>query len=210
MAALQRAADQRREIGSQVRSARRARGVALATVGAAVGRSAAWVSRVERGHAPGVSLDDLAGLGAAVGIRISVSAWPDGPAVRDAGQIDLLRRVQARTGSALTWQLEVPMPIPGDRRAVDAVVRAIDGAACVIEAITRIHDLQAQLRSIRLKARDLGIERIVVVVAATARNRALLRQLSDVVGLSFSLDTRAALTTMAAGRIPERDAIILV
>jgi hypothetical protein len=157
-----------------------------------------------------IPFDELGVLAATVGLRLSVSVWPDAPALRDAGQVAVIRRFRQRIHPAWSWQLEAPLPIPGDRRAVDAVIRASDGSAAIVEAITQVHDLQAQLRPIRLKARDMRIERVIVVIRASDRNRRMLRGAADIAVLGFPVGTRAALHQFAAGRLPEGDALILV
>lgn len=210
IAAAQRAARQRIEIGQQIRSARLAAGLSLATVARTVGRSVAWVSRAERGMIAQIAFDALSELAAAVGLRISISAWPDAPAIRDAGQVALLQRFHRRIGDAWSWQIEVVVPIPGDRRAVDAVIATGDGSAAIVEAITQVHDLQAQIRSIRLKARDMRIDRVIVVVRASDRNRRVLRAAADIALLGFPIGTRTALRTLANGRLPAADAMVLV
>lgn len=185
-------------------------GLSLAALGMAVGRSASWVSRAERGRIARVAFDELGELAAAAGLRMSVSVWPDAPAIRDAGQVALLRTFRRRIGPAWEWQLEVPLPIPGDRRAVDAVIRARDGSVAIVEAVTQIHDLQAQLRPIRLKARDMRIEHVITVVRGSDRNRRMLRGAADVVSLGFPIGTRAAIQALRAGRLPDGDALVLV
>lgn len=157
-----------------------------------------------------IPFDELGELAAAVGLRLSVSAWPDAPAIRDVGQVAVIRQFRQRIGPGWSWQLEVPVPIPDDRRAVDAVIKAGDGSAAIVEAVTQVHDLQAQLRSIRLKARDMRIERVIVVVRASDRNRRMLRGAADIAALGFPVGTRAALQALAGGRLPEGDALVLV
>lgn len=183
-------------------------GATQAAVGALTGRSGPSVSRIERGRTARVSLDDLVVLGAAVGLRVRLAAYPDGPAVRDEAQVALLRRFRARIGPAWRWQLEVPMPIAGDRRAVDAVIFA-EAGRCVVEAIVRVADLQAQLRAMRLKTRDVGIERLILVVADTHANRRILAGVADVAALAFPVGSRSALQSLRAGRVPPGDALIV-
>ena len=206
--ARERAAGQRREIGRAIRTARIAAGLTQRRIGSLVGRSPAWVSRLERGTAPGLALDQLAVVAAAVGLRVGITVYPDGAAIRDAGQVALLRRFRERIGPAWRWQLEVPMPQLGDRRAVDAVIAA-GTQRCVVEAVVRLVDLQAQLRAIRLKTRDLGIGRLVVVVAATHVNRRVLDGVGDVAALSLPVGSRAAFRSLRSGREPDGDALIL-
>ena len=206
--ARQRARFIRGDIGREIRRARLASGLRMLDVGGAVGKSASWVSRVERGLNSGASLDEVLVLGAAVGLRVWVSGHPGERAIRDAPQLALLRRLRARVGSGWHWQFEVALPMPGDRRAADAVIRNAN-ATVMIEAFTRLTDVQAQLRSVRLKARDLEIARVVVVGESHANRRALA-EAGGVPADAFPLSTRATLAALSAGRDPGADGLVVL
>ena len=197
------------EIGGSIRSARLAAGLPLSVVGGASGRSASWVSRVERGLVRSVSLDELIVLGAAVGLKVWVTTFPAERAIRDAPQLALLRRFRARIGERWTWSYEVVVPVMRDQRAADAVIR-IGSSTVMVEAFTRFADAQAQLRAVRLKARDMGIGRIIIVAAATRANRAALAVAGDVLASDFPLGTRAILRALASGRDPGANGVALV
>ena len=79
-----------------------------------------------------------------------------------------------------------------------------------VEVITRLRDLQAALRAAQLKQRDIGAERLIIVVAGTNANRRLLDAARPALVASFELDTRRTLATLAAGQDPGRDAIIVL
>ena len=181
----------------------------MRTVGAAIKRSASWVSRVERGLVPSASLDELLLLGAAVGLRLWISTHPAERALRDAPQFALLGRFRARVGISWQWSFEVVMPIRGDQRAADAVMRN-DNAVVMVEAFTRLADAQAQLRSVRLKARDPGVGRLVVVVGESLANRRALREAGAVLADSFPLGTRATLAALCSGQDPGADGIVII
>jgi transcriptional regulator with XRE-family HTH domain len=74
--ARQRARSVRLEAGSEIRRSRMASGLPLRVVSASVGRSASWLSRVERGRVSTVSLEDLVVVGAAAGIRVWLGTDP--------------------------------------------------------------------------------------------------------------------------------------
>jgi len=142
------------ELGRELREARLARGLRLQDVARALNMSPSQVSRIELGHLRALSLAGVARHGAAVGLRLRARFYPAGGGLRDAAQLDLLRRFRARTGDAWTWQLEAPLPIPGDLRAFDALLTR--GAARVaVEAITRLRDAQAQIGSLRTRNEQL-------------------------------------------------------
>src|SRR5688500_2569740 len=83
-----------RTIGSEIRIARRGRGLSLAAVGREVRISAAEVSRVERAEIQGVSLVLLSKLCAVVGLDLSAKAYPGGSPLRDARHGRLLEKLR--------------------------------------------------------------------------------------------------------------------
>lgn len=197
------------EIGGAIRGARLAAGLPLRQVGHVVGRSASWLSRVERGLIASVAIDELVLVSAAVGLKLWVTTFAAERAIRDAPQLGLLRRFRARIGETWAWRYEVVVPVAGDQRAADAVIR-LGSAVVMIEAFTRFADAQAQVRAVRLKARDMGIGRIVIVAAATRPNRNALAVAGEVLASDFPLGTRAVLRALASGRDPGADGVVLV
>jgi hypothetical protein len=109
----------------------------------------------------------------------------------------------------LVWATEVPMPLPGDLRAADAVAR-MPGCTILFELYTRLTDFQAQSRSAILKKRDLPADRLVLVFAGTTTNRRALRELGQAAHLDFPLGTRAVLRALAEGRDPGADGIVVL
>lgn len=192
-----------------MRQARLAAGLRLADVGRTIGRSEAWVSRAERGLSPGISLDELVVLAAAVGRKVWITTFAAERAIRDAPQMALIRRFRARVGEQWRWSFEVIVPIPRDQRAADAVMQRGD-LRILVEAVTRLADAQAQLRSIHLKARDMGINRVVVVVAATHVNRRALGEASSTLAVDFPLGTRSLLAALSAGRDPGSNGVVVI
>lgn len=207
--ARQRARNVRIQIGAEIRAARLAAGIPMARVAAAVNRSKSWLSRVERGMSASITLDELIVVAAVVGLKLWTSTFPAERAIRDAPQLDLLRRLRARIGEIWAWRYEVVVPIVGDRRAADAVIRC-GSAVVMIEAFTRLADAQAQLRAVMVKARDLGIDRVIIVISATHANRRALQLAADVIAADFPLGTRAILAALEAGRDPGANGIVLL
>lgn len=204
-----RARTVRHQTGDEIRRARLAAGLPLRAVSGAVGRSPSWLSRVERGSLAGVSLEDLIVVGAAAGLKLWIGSYPGHRAILDVPQLELLRRFRQRVGERWAWEFEVVVPTAGDQRAADAVIRR-GPMSVVIEAFTRFTDAQAQLRSVHVKARDLGIGRIVVVASATNANRRALAAATDVLAASYPLSTRQTLAALAAGRDPGANGLVLV
>jgi transcriptional regulator with XRE-family HTH domain len=199
---------QQYEIGDQLRTARRVNGLTQAGVGVAIGVSTSEVSRRELGRSNRLTGTKLSVHAAAVGLRLSVRLFPIGGAIRDAGQLRYIGAFVARVGRRWRVSLEVPVPQPGDLRAVDVVLRSA-GTTVAVEVITRLADVQAQLRAAELKRRDIGADRLVIVVAATRANRAALALARQALAASYDLDTRRVLADLAAGRDPGRDGIVL-
>jgi len=78
-----------------------------------------------------------------------------------------------------------------------------------VEAETRLRDIQALERRVALKKRDGNLTRVVLLVADTRANRALIRSLGSTVQGAFPVPGRVALDALAAGRDPGGDALIL-
>ena len=208
-AARMRGRDLRGSLGVEIRRARLASGLRLRDVGRAIGRSESWASRAERGLVAHVGLDELTVLAAAVGLRVWAAAYPGERAISDAPQAALLRRFRARVGQGWHWTFEVVLPIARDRRAADAVMENAD-TRIMVEAFTRLADAQAQLRSVKVKARDLGVERTVIVLAATNANRRALAGAADTLAADFPLGTRTVLAALRAGRDPGANGIVVI
>lgn len=147
------------ECGRQLRIARTASGLSQAAIAKAAGLSTALVSRIERGLVPGVSLPVLARLFTAVGLRLTVKAYPDGDAIRDAPQTRVLSRFRSLLPPHAHWKVEVPLPITGDRRAWDGWTRS-GGTDIGVEVETGLNDAQAVLRRTELKQRDGQMDRV--------------------------------------------------
>ena len=79
-----------------------------------------------------------------------------------------------------------------------------------IEAISRLRDVQAQLRAIELKREAAGAQRLVLLVADTHANRRAIRDAGPLIRGAFTVGTRAALAALAAGRDPGGDALVVL
>jgi transcriptional regulator with XRE-family HTH domain len=197
------------ELGLELREARLARGLRLTDVARVANSSTSHVSRVELGLVPDLSIADAMRHGTVVGLRLHARFYPAGGGLRDAAQIDLLRRLRARIGDRWSWQLEAPLNIAADLRAFDALLS--NGETTVaVEAITRLRDAQAQLRAAALKQRDGGVLRLVLLIRATEHNRGALASAADVVATTFPLGTRATLAALSEGSDPGDNGIVLL
>lgn len=196
------------ELGRELREARVAAGLSQAAVARAAGISHASLSRIERGVAPSLPLTRLDVLAAVLGNRLSVRLYPAGLPLRDAGQLRLLERLRTNLSPALAWRTEVPIPIPGDFRAWDASLGGSSWTAFV-DAETRIRDVQALERRTALKRRDTGTDRVILLIADTRANRAVLRSLGGPL-VDGALPGSVILAALRAGRDPGGSGVILL
>lgn len=196
-------------IGRELRLARIAAGSTQETIARRLGTSDAQVSRIERGSVARLSLIQLHRHAAVVGLRPSIRLYPGGRRVLDTPQLGLLTRLRERLGEAFAWQLEVAVPFENDLRAADALLTRGD-LTIVVEAITRLADVQAQVRAAQLKRRDIGATRLLLLVGASRANRAALREASPIIQEAFLTGTRALLGRLAAGQDPGGDCLLVL
>ena len=197
------------ELGAKLREARLAGGLRQIDVARAIDASNARISRVEHGLIRDLAIADLARHGAAVGLRLHARFYPQSGGLRDAGQLELLRRFHTRIGDRWSWHLEAPLPIPGDQRAFDA--RLTHGTTTVaVEAITRLRDALAQLRAATRKQRDGQATRLVILIKASEANRAALATAADLLATTFPLGTRTTLGALTAGDDPGQNGIVVL
>jgi transcriptional regulator with XRE-family HTH domain len=193
---------------SELLTARRAAGLSQRELGRQVRVSRTRIGRAERGEPGQLTIELAAKMAAALGLQLSVTLYPDGDPVRDAAHLGLLDRFRARIGSNLRWRTEVPVPLDGDRRSADAVVEG-RGVRVMIEAETRIDDVQALERRVNAKQRDLAIDRVILLVSDTRHNRAVVAHVPELLA-RFPTSTRRCLAAMAAGRDPGGDALVFL
>jgi transcriptional regulator with XRE-family HTH domain len=205
--ATRRARQMLADIGRALRAVRITHGLSQRTLAGAVGISQTQLSRIERGLYPAVTLETLTRIGAALGLDVSVRWFPSGEPIRDKAHAALLERLRNAVGEIWQWSAEVPLPIPGDRRAWDRTLTR-DGNLIGIEAETRPTDMQELQRRLTLKKRDGRVDRLILVLANTQWCRRLVR-LNDM-DSTFPVPGRVALKALAEGRDPGGDAVILI
>jgi transcriptional regulator with XRE-family HTH domain len=199
----------RANLAEEIRAARIGAGLSQADVARVAELSRAELSRIERGEAPWVSVEALCRIAVPLGLDASVRLFPAGEPIRDRAQQPLLGRLRARVAPSLRWQPEVGIPIPGDRRAWDAVIAGA-GWRIAVEAESRLHDIQALARCISLKQRDDGEVDVLLLVNDTRRNREVLRTQRESLRHLLPLDGRAMLAALAAGRSPGGGGIVVL
>jgi transcriptional regulator with XRE-family HTH domain len=207
--AIRRAAWVRMQIGRELRIARISAGMTQRQVGHAIGRSASRISRIEAAKVSNISVLEWSKIAAAAGLKLHVTTYPTGRRPLDAPQLALLGDLNGRLHASWRRQLEATIPLPGDLRAVDELIRT-DACSCAVEAFTRLADLQRQVRSSRTKQRDIGADRLILLVRASRANRRMLHEAEPFLQDGFPIGTRAALHALAAGKDPGGDCLILL
>lgn len=199
------------ELGRELLMARLTAGLSQKRVAAAAGVSASQVSRLERGVLRSPALDLLYRTAHVLGLSVSLKLYPAGSPVRDAAQLALLARFAARLHGSLVLRREVPLPIPGDRRAWDGRIEDRAGGRSSLEAESKLLDAQAVARRIALKQRDdPKAGPVVLLLNRTAHNRRVLAEHRESLRAQFPLDGGAILRAVAAGRTPPASGILLL
>lgn len=195
------------QVGRELREARLARGLSQKLVANVAGVSQGQLSEVERGTYPTAPLGTFVRVAAALGLDLSVRTFPGGEPIRDKAHVALLQRFRKAVGESWQWAAEVPLPIPGDRRAWDRTMRR-PGTFIGVEGEMRPTDMQELQRRIALKKRDGQVDRLILVLADTEWCRRLIR-LNDV-ETTFPVSGKVALRALAEGRDPGGDSVVRI
>ena len=207
-----RAREASRRLGREHWEARVGGGLSLRACADASGTSYSKLWRFEHGELEVVSIGDVGAWCAVVGLDLVFRAYPAGDALRDAASQRLLERLRAELHPSLGWRTEVPLRIDGDLRAWDAEIRCREPRPwrCRVEAETRIADAQALERKLALKLRDDPGGHLILLVADTRSNRAVLAALRAGLRDLFPATARDVLAALRDGREPTGNAILLM
>lgn len=198
----------RTRLATDLEAARITAGLSHRELGRRSGIDRERVALALRGDRQALTLDIAARIAPVLGLELGASLHPDGDPVRDKAHLALIRRMRARLGAGVSWRSEVPIPIAGDRRSADGVIVGM-GVEIYVEAETRLGDVQALERSIAGKQRDLGIERVILLVADTRHNRDVIARVPELRS-RFPIGTRAALAALSRGQVPAGDALVVI
>jgi transcriptional regulator with XRE-family HTH domain len=177
-----------RELLRDLRDRRLALGLSQRTVAGAAGIGRSMLGRIERGEIASPDISDLGAMAAVLGLALRIAMYPQGQPIADRVQLRLLAAFRDRIPQSMGWRTEVPLPVAGDRRAWDAVVTLLDGWTA-IEGISRLGAVDATIRRAKLKLRDdPRIERLVLVILDTNRNRAALAAAGPTIRDDFPLE----------------------
>jgi transcriptional regulator with XRE-family HTH domain len=195
-------------IAGDLGDARRNANLSLREVGRRVGVGHEFIARIDRGEARAMRIDLVARYAAVVGLELSAALFPRGDPVRDEGHLDLISRFRARLHRSLRWEAEVPVPLPGDPRSGDGMIGG-NGWDALVEAETRIGDIQLIERRSAAKQRDLGARRLILLVADTRHNREVLRRHPEL-RERFPIGTRRCLARLGQALDPGGDALVIL
>lgn len=205
-----RAAWQAANIGREIRLARVTLALSRRELDRRAGVALSTVSRIERGD-PGVQLDTLIAVGAAIGLDVVVKAYPGAtPELRDTGQ---LRIAELLCGEAHAgWRPHLELPAGEHGRAADLVFMRPD-EILHIEIERSATDYQAQYRAAAAKrewlaARHARPVRLVLVVEDTRRNRAAVRAHQEVIRKALPAGSRDVLAALRKGEPLGRDGLL--
>jgi transcriptional regulator with XRE-family HTH domain len=196
------------ELGEALSIARRTCGATQSEVAHALGWSPSKVRRIERGQRKSVAHLELATFASVVGLRYSGRFFVGTARLRDASQLEM---INAYRSMAVCWgwscRIEDPVPITGDLRAFDLMLRA-PGRRVAHEFVSRLHDAQAQVRPILQKQRDAGVDSLLLVLKDNAENRRAVAEAGAALVDLFPLGSRAVLGALRSGRDPGANGII--
>jgi transcriptional regulator with XRE-family HTH domain len=198
----------RHRIADDLGTARRTANLSLREVARRVGVSLETVVRLERGELATLTIDLVTRVAEVLGLELAASLFPKGDPIRDRAHIALLERFRLRLPRGARWRTEVPVPITGDLRSADAVV-AIPAAKILVEAETHLGDFQAVERRIGAKARDLGADRVVLLLADTRHHREVVSTI-PAIRERFPVDMRSWFRAIARGEDPGGDALVIL
>jgi transcriptional regulator with XRE-family HTH domain len=196
------------KIADELATTRRSLGMSLREAARRLGVSHDRLVRAEHGEEGSLTIDLAARYAAVLGLSLAASLYPDGDAVRDRGHLALLHRFRQRLPAGAGWRTEVPIPIAGDARSGDSVVTS-GAMEFLIEAETHLGDFQAVERRMGAKARDLGVDRVVLLLADTRHTRALVRTI-PAIRERFPVEMRTWFRAIAKGEDPGGDALVVL
>jgi len=193
----------------ELRTARVTADISQRTLASSLGWSQTEYWRFENGRARANSIVDVTAVAAVLGLELSVGLHPVGEPIRDKGHQTLIGRFRAQLSPAFRVMAEVPLPIPGDRRAWDLLLR-LPGQLIGVEAETRIRDLQRLVRHVHQRDRDGGVDQILLLLAETRTNRELVDELRLALGPAYATSPRQILGSLRAGQPVVGSGVVLL
>jgi transcriptional regulator with XRE-family HTH domain len=173
---------------AELRRERQTANLSQRAVAAEIGWHQSALNRLERFDALNVPLVRIVEIAAVLGLDVSLGLHRIGDPIHDKASEALIARFLAIVSPAYRVVREALLP-SGGQRSWDVLLRL--GAVLVgVELVTRVRDVQALVRLIRLRERDGGVDHVLLVLSDSAHNRAILAQLLDVLGPRFQTSPR--------------------
>ena len=144
-------------------------------------------------------LSEVAVVAALLGLDLSAGLHRTVEAITDRGQVALLNRFRALLAGTIRVVAEALLPNIGDRRSWDLLLR-IGRQLVGVEAETKVRDVQLTVRKVRGRERDGGADEIVLLLADTRANRAVVDDLLTALGPRFATPPRQLRAALRTGR----------
>jgi hypothetical protein len=196
-----------------LRIARMNAGVSVRALADDLRWSASATTRFLAGQLQDVRVIQLSEMASVLGYEISLGLHPIGEPIRDKGQRALGTRFDAMLSTDWTVTDEAPLPIAGDLRAWDKLLRLKDSSPPYLVGIdleTRVTDIQALVRRTRLRERDGGADKILIVLGDSATNRRLVNDLRASLGDAYKTPPRAILRAARSGQRLVGSGVVLI
>ena len=166
-------------------------------------------SRLERGLTGGLTIEQATIALDAVGLDLSVRAFPGGSPIRDAAHAALIERLRSRCHRSVRLLTEVPLPEDRDRRAWDVVLLG-RGWQHHVEVETRPRDRQALERRLALKTRDGATGGVSLLLLDSRHGRDFVRAGGEALAERFPVPASVALAALRAGHDPGAGSVVLL
>lgn len=194
---------------SELRAARLDRNVSGRLVADALGLTTGQYSRIERGLTGGLTIEQASIALDAVGLDLSVRAFPGRSPLRDAGHAALIDRLRRRCHSSIRVMTEVPLPDDRDQRAWDVVLRG-RGWDHHVEVETRPRDLQALERRLAVKARDGSAGGVSLLLLDSRHCRDFALAGAATLANRFPVPASVALAALQTGVDPGAGSVLML
>lgn len=193
---------------TELRQERQTANVSQRAIATELGWQQAELNRLERFDFPNVPLVRLVEIAGVLGLDVSVRLHRVGDPIRDRASQALIGRFLTMVASSYRATREALLP-SGGQRSWDLLLRL--GALLVgVEAVTRVRDVQALVRHVRLRERDGGVDHVLLVLSASAHNRAIAVQLIEALGPRFTTPSREIIRALRSGQPVPGSGVLLV
>lgn len=197
--------------GREVTLARTNQALTIHAAARLAGVAPATQRRVEAGD-PAVGITTVCRVAAPLGLKVWGKAFPAStPTLRDTGQLAIADYLRTAAGAGLRVVLEHGL---GNGRAIDAVFMGTDEIiAAEVERL--LADLQAQYRAADAKRIELAAlhqrpVRLVLAVADTRHNRAVVRDHAALIGSMLPAGSREIMRAIRTSEPLGRDGLLWV